>query len=344
MRDILSKRKLMTVLLAVALVLSLFPMTALAANTVTEEMQSAAQKLNAVGLFKGTDKGFELEKAPDRVTAFVMLLRLTGKEAECLNGSWEHPFSDVPAWADRYIGYAYEKGLTAGVGGGRFGAADGCTAQMYAVMALRALGYSDSGSSPDFTYATATAAAVDMGIISREQLDACKDDFLRGDLALISSNLMTQTLNGTEIRLIDSLVASGAVRQSDADEAKFGVSGAVGVSQPPAYPEQESVTSKSWAAGWFGGLGKPDGGLYEVVLEPSGVAQGVVLCTWEQYAGYRRYVQSSGFEPGVKVEYLSSSFSGFRGKETVHLQYDGQAEAFDPSTVSALIVSYIPLE
>jgi hypothetical protein len=327
MQDTLSKRKLLTILLAVALLLSFFPLTALAAHAVTEEMQSAAQKLNAIGLFKGTDKGFELEKAPDRVTAFVMLIRLTGKEAKCLNGNWTHPFSDVPAWADRYIGYAYENGLTTGVGGGRFGASDRCTTQMYAVMALRALGYSDSGSSPVFTYATAIKAAVNKGIISQEQLDACKDDFLRGDLALISSNLMTQTLNGTETRLIDSLVASGAVRQSDADAAKFG----------------QAIAN---SGGQFGlkipsGLAAPN--VHDQIINVAdGGCQILGTMSVSDFKNYCSQVQAAGFVPpegtsGIQeTDYLLEYF-GTRGNDLVHFRLDRATSA---STTGDVVMTF----
>ena len=311
MRNKFLINRVLSVLLAAVLILALMPMTALAARTVTDEMSSAAQKLNTVGLFKGTEKGFELDKAPNRVTAYVMLIVLTGKAEECLSGSWTHPFSDVPGWADQYIGYAYEKGLTTGVGGGKFGADDRCTAQMYAVMALRALGYSDSGDSPDFTYATVLETAVDKGIFSREQLDACRNDFLRGDLALISSNMMTQTLKGTETRLIDSLVASGAVKRSAADAAKFG----------------EAIAN---SGGKFGlklpsGLAAPNVHNQQIdVMDDGCQIRGTMSVS--DFKNYCSQVQASGFVSpdgkGVQESDYILEFFATRGEDLVHFRLD----------------------
>jgi hypothetical protein len=327
MKGTFLKRKILTVLLAVTLVFFLFPVTALAARTVTDEMQAAAQKLNVVGLFEGTDKGFELEIAPNRVVAFVMLIRLTGKETECLSGSWTHPFSDVPGWANQYIGYAYERGVTTGVGGGKFGAADLCTAQMYAAMALRVLGYSDSGSSPDFTYAEALETAVDKGIISQPQLDACRNDFLRGDLALMSANMMTQTLNGTETRLIDSLVSSGAVKQSDADAAKIG----------------EAAAN---SGGQFGlklpsGLAAPNVHNQTINVANDG-CQIIGTMSVSDFKNYCSQVQASGFTTpqgtsGIQESDYMLEFFATRGDDLVHFRLD---RATPSSTSGDVVMSF----
>lgn len=52
-----------------------------------------------------------------RSEAVTMLVRLLGRENEALSGKWETPFTDVPAWAEPYVGLAYENGLTTGTGG-----------------------------------------------------------------------------------------------------------------------------------------------------------------------------------------------------------------------------------
>ena len=72
-----------------------------------------------------------------------MLIRLLGKDAEANGGSWKHPFTDVPGWANEEVGYAYEKGLTKGSSATEFGTGT-ASAQMYLTFVLRALGYSDA--------------------------------------------------------------------------------------------------------------------------------------------------------------------------------------------------------
>ena len=109
--------------------------------------QEAAETLYDLGLFKGTGTDssgrplFDLDRAPTRHEAVTMLVRLLGKEAEALAGSWEIPFTDVAQWAKPYVGYAYANGLTAGVSETSFGGERPATAAQFLTFALRALGY-----------------------------------------------------------------------------------------------------------------------------------------------------------------------------------------------------------
>lgn len=102
--------------------------------------EDGAQALDRLGLFSGSEAGYELDRTPTRAEALVMLLKLTGQAEDALAGEWEHPFQDA-GWADPYIGYAYQQGLTAGLSGEAFGTNDSATAQQYASFLLRALGY-----------------------------------------------------------------------------------------------------------------------------------------------------------------------------------------------------------
>ena len=87
-----------------------------------------------------------------------MFLRLIGEEGAALSSTAANPFADTPAWCDRYVAYAYEKGYTKGnnisAGGQRYFGPDAqLSAGEYMTFLLRALGYSDSGASPDFSWA-----------------------------------------------------------------------------------------------------------------------------------------------------------------------------------------------
>ena len=87
-----------------------------------EEAVTAAEELKALGLFSGVGTNadgttdFDLDREPTRSEAVTMLVRLLGKEAEALAGTWETPFTDVATWAKPYVGYAYANGLTKGTG------------------------------------------------------------------------------------------------------------------------------------------------------------------------------------------------------------------------------------
>jgi alpha-tubulin suppressor-like RCC1 family protein len=153
-----------------------------------------AEALKPLGVFVGTDKGFELERPATRMEAAVMLTRLLGKEEQARGENNPHPFEDVPEWGGFYIGYLYKNGLAAGVSESQFGSDGKCTAQMYVTFILRALGYSDKDGE-DFTYADALDFAVQIGLISAGQRDEwLAREFLRDDLAGISYDALKQVV------------------------------------------------------------------------------------------------------------------------------------------------------
>ncbi|MDD2637132.1 MAG: hypothetical protein PHW82_16705, partial [Bacteroidales bacterium] len=93
-----------SLILMLAMCLTMFT-PVYSADTANAETKAAA--LKQLGLFKGvSDTNFDLNRAPTRTESLVMLIRVLGKEAEALNGSFSHPFTDVPSWADKYVGYA----------------------------------------------------------------------------------------------------------------------------------------------------------------------------------------------------------------------------------------------
>ena len=51
----------------------------------------SAVKLGDLGLFKGTDNGFELDRRPTRAEAACMLVRFLGKESDVLKETYNIP-------------------------------------------------------------------------------------------------------------------------------------------------------------------------------------------------------------------------------------------------------------
>ena len=134
------------------------------------DYNALADALKQMGLFQGTGtaygSGYDLEQAPTRIVGLVMFLRLIGEEGAALSSTAANPFADTPAWCDRYVAYAYEKGYTKGnnisAGGQRYFGPDAqLSAGEYMTFLLRALGYSDSGASPDFSWANAVGKSVE---------------------------------------------------------------------------------------------------------------------------------------------------------------------------------------
>jgi hypothetical protein len=175
----------------------------------------AAQRLKALGLFQGVGTNldgsvnFDLTRAPSRTEALVMLIRLLGKEAEAKNGDWKHPFTDVPGWADKYVGYAYGKGLTKGSSATEFGTGT-ASAQMYLTFVLRALGYSDAEDG-EFTWDKPEELAHSVALLPP---GIYLDDFLRSDVVLISEAALSAKLKDSRDMLLDKLIADGAVMEA----------------------------------------------------------------------------------------------------------------------------------
>src|SRR6056297_305525 len=203
-------KKILTIILIGIMLTSIF---ALAEEDIDQNQQ--AEELKELGLFKGSDKGFELERPPKRIESAVMLVRLLGKETEVLEGEYNHPFNDVPAWADKYVGYMYEEGLTKGISEDKFGSDNLTDLKSYSTFVLRTLGYDDTAG--DFSWASAAEKAQEVGILAPEKLQEMnKDSFLRGDMVEISYNTLKTSIKERNETLAQELINKGAIDSAKA--------------------------------------------------------------------------------------------------------------------------------
>ncbi|MEG2383776.1 MAG: hypothetical protein RSB39_09330 [Oscillospiraceae bacterium] len=196
-------KKVIAAFLTLVLILCMVP----AAFAASSEAVAAADALNALGLFSGTGIDasgkpiYDLDRAPTRAEAVVMLVRLLGKEDEAKTGGWEMPFKDVDEWAMQYIGFAYTNKLTSGTSETTFGSSSAITATQYITLVLRALGY-ESGT--DFPWDKAWELSDKIGLTDG-RYHANSSSFLRGDVAIISNNALTATLKNSSSILRDTL-------------------------------------------------------------------------------------------------------------------------------------------
>ena len=147
------------------------------------------------------------------ISPLFMLVNLLGKSDAAKAGTWTTPFTDVPAWAAPYVGYAYENGLTAGLSKTLFGSSSPITGQQYLTLVLSALGY-DEGA--DFSWQNASALADKLGLAGGDSSAAA--EFLRGDLAIISASALTQNFKGTDVDLTQVIaLGKSLAAESDAD-------------------------------------------------------------------------------------------------------------------------------
>ena len=191
------------------------------------DYNALAGALFELGLFQGSGTayggGYDLESAATRIMGVVMFLRLIGEEEAALASTAANPFADTPAWCDRYVAYAFEKGYTNGVGENAAGqllfAPDRpITADEYLTLILRALGYTDSGSSPEFAWNTALAKSVEFGVLSsgeRSMLEA--GSFLRAQVVYVSYFSLSAPAKDGGV-LLDRTLSGGALTQEQADQ------------------------------------------------------------------------------------------------------------------------------
>ena len=181
------------------------------------EQEALAGKLQSLGLFLGVgedehgDTDFALDRPLTREEAVTMLVRALGKGAEAESWGKTHPFADVPAWADGYVSYAWENGLTKGVSDTTFGAGETATGAMYVTFMLRALNYADG---EDFTWDDPWPLAETCGILP-ERVD--RENFLRADAVDVTAAALSAQRKGGAGTLSGKLIVEGAI-----DPVKYG--------------------------------------------------------------------------------------------------------------------------
>lgn len=169
----------------------------------------AADSLNEMGLFTGGDDGYDLDRAPSRAEAAVMLVRLLGQEETALSAEYAAPFTDVPDWVRPYVNYLYQNGLTNGVTADQYAPDSPCSAQSFVTFLLRALGYDDVIRG-DFTWDTAIEFAMEKSILDSFNYDP--GSFLRDHMVAMSFTALSRpTADGKYDSLLDQLVDAGAV-------------------------------------------------------------------------------------------------------------------------------------
>lgn len=176
----------------------------------TADYPAMASSLKTLGLFRGSDtaygEGFDLEKAPTRMEALIMLIRLLGEEKEALSCTASFPFTDIPDWAEPYAAYGYSKGYTNGVSPTEFGTWMSASAEMYTEFLLRALRYSSTAQTD---ISTAPERAQAAGVLTAGEVSALRaQTFLRADVVYLSYYALETNVSGGTA-LSDTLVARG---------------------------------------------------------------------------------------------------------------------------------------
>ncbi|MFR6379479.1 MAG: S-layer homology domain-containing protein [Evtepia sp.] len=140
----------------------------------------------------------------------TILVRLLGAEEAATQKTIATPFTDVPAWAKPYVGYAYSKGYTNGVDAKHFGPNNTVSAAQFLTFLLRALGYKDG---TDFTWDSPWTLTDRLGI-SNGAYNAKTKTFLRADAAALSASTLYAKKKGSDKTLLKDLLDNGAISGS----------------------------------------------------------------------------------------------------------------------------------
>lgn len=100
---------------------------------------SHTEALSGLDVLRGNNGDLMLDKNAERVEGAAMLVRLLGVEEYALTKSPYHPFTDVPDWANPYVGYLYQNSLTKGIGNNQYGSHHFIDEKSYITFLLRLL-------------------------------------------------------------------------------------------------------------------------------------------------------------------------------------------------------------
>ena len=203
--------------LVLCLILVLGPGTLGARGELSTE--DKADALFNLGLFKGKgtlENGtpdYALQDTATRSEAATMLIRLLGQERKAgtqyAAGVLKNPFTDVDTWAEANVAWLYDNNYVNGIGGSLYGGGSAytVTAQQFAAMILRSLGYREADG--DFTYARALDFAVNKGLLTSYQRNAWETDFRRSGMVEMCYNALYCNMRKSDLTLLETLRNNG---------------------------------------------------------------------------------------------------------------------------------------
>ena len=207
-------KRALTLFFAFLLTLSLFVTVSAAERDIpaAKSEYAGARGLYTLGLAQGYDttgSNFGLTDSLTRIQAVVQVIRYLGVEEEVLAGTYTIPFTDVPAWAQKYVGYAYENGITSGRTATVFDPDGAVDETQFLTFMLRAVGYSDADG--DFVWNDPYALAVRIGMTADTSAGAT---FTRGNAFAIAWRTLGAAAKGGSA-VYTKLMAAGVFTDAE---------------------------------------------------------------------------------------------------------------------------------
>ena len=187
-------KRVLSMALATVMVMGMMVVGSGAANTANEYGKAIAT-VKVLGVMEGDENGnFNADKVVTRNEMAVVMANLADLK---LNGA--HPFSDVPNWAEKYVGALYTNGLTSGTSATTYGGSANITTTTAALMIMKTMGYFEyQGEFGDDWALSTVKRATKLELF--DDIDAgINEGLTRGELAqMIVNALDCKTVDVTE--------------------------------------------------------------------------------------------------------------------------------------------------
>ena len=176
----------------------------------------AIEVLSAVGVIVGDNGNFRPDDSVSRNEMAVIMAKLILGTYEADSYVGNHPFTDVPDWASKYVAACYNSGIIAGRTETTYDGTATVTAVEAAAMMLRALGYEDlsKGAAQWDQPVAAKANEINLFVGLNGAGNAAMDRDSVAQLALntIQATMVTTVRTGQDITLPDGTTISGTRR------------------------------------------------------------------------------------------------------------------------------------
>ena len=296
----------------------------------------AAMRLYYLDLITGTGTTatgsvtFDLHRDLSRLEGAVMAVRLMGLEAAAQNGSYTHPYADVPDWASGYVGVLYQSGLTEATADNRFRPGDPCSTDTFMAYMLHALGYRMNAG--DYRLTTAASIARNIGICVTGE----DEPLTRGGAVVAMYNTLRTTMKKSTKMLSETLVDSGFLSYTDAVFLLW--------SNDPA--ETASFMDKvGYRAEWIipdgyytirqAGTDKTSAMVLNVLADgPNRDYEGLGVCLWNATADVSQSFRLERTERGTYLLYAACSRGGFH--RALGIGQNGSAAIYQTTSKNAL--------